>query len=214
MNVTAQAGDTLIQTSGAAPLESQDAKRLLRSGLRTQRKSIPTPQRRKAARALAHKALRCPALRGARRVAVYLSMGSELETAPLIAALRVRGMQLFAPVLLRGDMRFRLLTAARLQSHALGMSQPRTGLALRASALDVVMLPLLGFDDRGTRLGQGGGYYDRSLARARFRPYRLGLAYAQQQVERLPREPWDMPLHAVLTERGLQQFARTFFGHP
>ena len=212
MNVTAQAGDTLIQASGMPPLDPQGAKRALRSALRAQRKNISISTRRKAARALARGAFRCAALRRARRVAVYLSMGSELDTAPLIAALRTGGVEVFAPALLRGGMRFRALTPARLQPHALGMSQPRTGRALRASAMDVVMLPLLGFDACGTRLGQGGGYYDRALSRSRFRPYRLGLAYAQQQAERLPTEPWDMPLHAVLTERGLQQFARTLFG--
>ncbi|MES2684222.1 MAG: 5-formyltetrahydrofolate cyclo-ligase [Pseudomonadota bacterium] len=184
----------------------------MRQALRTQRKSISPSLRRKAARALARKALRCVPLRRARRVAVYLSMGSELDTAPLIAALKARGIAVFAPALLRGGMHFRALKKTGLQAHALGMRQVRSGLALRASAMDVVMLPLLGFDDGGTRLGQGGGYYDRALSRARFRPYRLGLAYAQQQVDRLPRETWDMQLHAALTERGLQQFARTLFG--
>ena len=88
------------------------------------------------------------------------------------------------------------------------MQQPSTGVTLRASAMDVVMLPLLGFDRLGTRLGQGGGYYDRVLSRCRFRPWRIGLGYVAQQVEALPREPWDQRLHAVLTERGLRRFSR------
>lgn len=211
MNVTAQAGDTLIQTSGNTPLDLPSIKRALRSTLRQQRKVIPHLTRLKAARLVAQKALRCLALRRAHRVAVYLSMGSELQTAPLIAALKTRGIAVFAPTLLRGGMRFRPLTNTRLQSHPLGMLQPRTGIALRASQMDVVILPLLGFDARGTRLGQGGGYYDCALSEARFRTYRLGLAYAQQQVAMLPTEPWDVPLNAILTERGLQQFARTLF---
>lgn len=208
MNVTAQAGDTLIQAAGATSSAPQAAKRELRLALRRQRKSIPPTKQRRAAQRLARLVFRCARVRRARRVAVYLSMGSELATAPLINALQARRIAVFAPALLRGQMRFRALGNARLQTHPLGMLQPPCGTALRASAMDVLMLPLLAFDARGTRLGQGGGYYDRALSKASFRPYRLGLAYAAQQVPVLPREPWDVPLHAVLTERGLCRFAR------
>lgn len=212
MNVTAQAGDTLIQASGVKPLDSQAARQGLRTVLRTQRKNITYPLRNRAARAVALRIFHTTAVRRARRVAVYLSMGSELMTAPLIAALRARHIEVFAPALLRDGMRFRALTGRHLQRHRLGMVQPRTGQALRASAMDVLLLPLLGFDSRGTRLGQGGGYYDRALAHCRFRPYRLGLAYAAQQLAELPRAAWDQPLNAVLTERGLRRFNRPLSG--
>ncbi|MGH8446644.1 MAG: 5-formyltetrahydrofolate cyclo-ligase, partial [Solimonas sp.] len=68
--------------------------------------------------------------------------------------------------------------------------------------LDAILLPLLGFDAHGNRLGTGGGYYDRWLARPRVaqRPRYLGYAYALQQIERVPREPWDVRLDAVITE--------------
>ena len=212
MNVTAQAGDTLIQASGVAPLDLQAARPRLRMALRQQRKRISHSLRIQAARAVARRLFRVTAVRRARRVAVYLSMGSELMTAPLIAALEARHIKVFAPALLRGGMHFRALTRTRPQRHRLGMLQPRSGRAFRAREMDVLVLPLLGFDPFGTRLGQGGGYYDRALAHCRFRPYRLGLAYAAQQVSQLPRAVWDQPLDAVLTERGLQQFTRPFFG--
>ncbi len=75
---------------------------------------------------------------------------------------------------------------------------------------DLVLVPLLAFDPYGGRLGQGGGYYDRTLAQLRAeRPvFVLGLAYAGQEVERLPAETHDQPLDAVLTETGLRSFAR------
>ena len=212
MNVTAQAGDTLIQISGTAPLSLQAAKRSLRTTLRQQRKAIPHIARRQAARAIARQLFNHLATRRARRVAVYLSMASELATQPLIAVLRARHIAVFAPAIVRGTMRFRALDDKPLQRHPLGMLQPRTGIGLRASAMDVVMLPLLGFDAHGTRLGQGGGYYDRALSRCRFKPYRLGLAYAQQQCHQLPRAPFDQTLDAVLTERGMQRFSRRLYG--
>ncbi|MDO9454130.1 MAG: 5-formyltetrahydrofolate cyclo-ligase [Stagnimonas sp.] len=184
----------------------------MRKALRAQRKAISPSAQCKAARAVAQRVFRCAAMRRARRIAVYLSMASELPTAPLIAALKARRIAVFAPVILHGNLRFRRLSGARLHAHKLGMSQPRAGVALRASAMDVLVLPLLAFDARGMRLGQGGGYYDRALSRCRFRPYRLGVAYAQQQVGKVPTESFDQPLDAVLTERGLQRFNRSFPG--
>lgn len=217
MNVTAQAGDTLIRVSGQAPLtagEGADAlKKQLRARLRQRRKAIAASAVNQAERAIARHGLRCTALRRARRVGVYLAMGSELRTAALIRALQQRGTRVFAPAVVRGQLCFRALDGQRLSRHALGMAQPVEGRPLRAAELDVLLLPLLGVDARGTRLGQGGGYYDRALARCRYRPYRIGVGYALQAVETLPREPWDQPLHALLTEQGLRRFPRSFSGN-
>lgn len=66
---------------------------------------------------------------------------------------------------------------------------------------DLILCPLLAFDRLGGRLGQGGGYYDRTLAE-RPEALAIGLAYAAQQVERLPMDEHDKPLHGVLTEIG------------
>mgnify|MGYP006190825709 CR=1 FL=1 len=71
---------------------------------------------------------------------------------------------------------------------------------------DLILTPLLAFDARGGRLGQGGGHYDRTFA-ALPDAIRVGLAYAGQQIEALPFEPHDIPLHGVLTETGYRPFA-------
>lgn len=93
----------------------------------------------------------------------------------------------------------------RLARRRFGLWEPQRGPRRAPRRLDAIVLPLLGFDSQGTRLGTGGGYYDRALARCRgVRPLRIGYAYALQQCERLPREAWDIPLHAVVTERGVQ----------
>lgn len=184
-----------------------ERKQGLRRELRERRKRIPESYRRKAASAAARFATRHLIARRARKVAIYLSIGSELSTHPLIRLLRGRGILVFAPALTRGGMRFRLLRGP-LQRHRLGMLQPRSGPALRATRMDAVLMPLLGFDAQGSRLGQGGGWYDRTLGRHPFKPYRLGFAYAAQAVPALPREPWDVPLHAVATEHGIIRFPR------
>jgi 5-formyltetrahydrofolate cyclo-ligase len=74
----------------------------------------------------------------------------------------------------------------------------------------IVLVPLLGFDASGHRLGYGGGYYDRTLAALRAAgPLRaIGVAYAGQEVERLPHEPHDHPLDALVTEQGVRTFPR------
>ena len=64
---------------------------------------------------------------------------------------------------------------------------------------DIILMPLLGFDRQGTRLGQGAGYYDRALAK-QTNALRIGIAWSVQEFEALPADPWDMPLDAILTE--------------
>jgi 5-formyltetrahydrofolate cyclo-ligase len=71
---------------------------------------------------------------------------------------------------------------------------------------DIILMPLLGFDAAGTRLGYGGGYYDRTLAALHKRPKLIGLAFAVQELPLIPRESHDVPLDAVITESGLRQF--------
>ena len=75
--------------------------------------------------------------------------------------------------------------------------------------LDVALVPLLGFDDHGQRLGMGGGFYDRYFSSAEQRPWIVGIAYDIQRLEKsLPSEPWDVMLDAVVTETGSHVFDR------
>jgi 5-formyltetrahydrofolate cyclo-ligase len=72
---------------------------------------------------------------------------------------------------------------------------------------DVILVPLLGFDKRGTRLGYGGGYYDRTLDRLKKKPRLVGIAFAVQEIDEIPREAHDVPLDMIVTENGAQSFA-------
>jgi 5-formyltetrahydrofolate cyclo-ligase len=146
----------------------------------------------------------------ARDVAVYLSVRSELSTAPLISRLQRRGRRLWAPLTLGGGrMRFAPLRPhGSLRRGPLGLPQPSRKRPLRtARQMDLVLVPLLGFDARGRRLGNGGGWYDRALAAARQgrRPWLVGYAFAAQETGSVPAEPWDVRLDAVITERGMRR---------
>ena len=152
-------------------------------------------------------------LRQARRVAIYLGHASELDTAPLLRALHRRGLAVYIPEVLPSQrMSFvRLRPGTPLRRGRLGLRQPAIGRPrCNARQLQIILLPLLGFDHRGRRLGQGGGYYDRALAgcRNRFRPLRVGYAYAVQQVDAVPADDWDIGLDMVVTEQGVRRFHR------
>jgi len=196
--MTAQAGGT------ANPLAAR--KRALRQQLRQARAAIPRSERRRAAQAAArHLALACRRWQ-ARYIALYLGVPEEIDTRPLIAALR--GARLYAPRLGPGrNLRFSRL-APPLVANRYGVHEPA---ALRRPArLDLIVLPLVAFDGGGARLGMGGGYYDRLLARRRpfGRPLRVGYAFAAQEVRVVPVSALDARLDAVVTERGLRWFRR------
>lgn len=72
---------------------------------------------------------------------------------------------------------------------------------------DVIMVPLLGFDGLGTRLGYGRGYYDRTLALMTKKPKLIGFAFAAQELPEIPREAHDVPLDGLITENGYRDFA-------
>lgn len=137
----------------------------------------------------------------ARVVSVYLPIGSEADTQLLIEQLATRGLALALPHVRgpREPMRFLgWLPGEPLVRGPMGLQQPEE--TAPEVEPDVIVTPLLAFDDRLHRLGYGAGHYDRIFARYP-RAYRVGLAWHDQRVAELPTEPWDVPLHAVATER-------------
>lgn len=168
-----------------------------------------------AARAVALRAGRLPVLAGARHVAVYLAGDGELDTAPLIRALWRAGKAVYLPVTVdpaRALVFRRYARATPLTPDAMGIPAPALGPVRRARDMDVVFVPLLGFDAHGRRLGRGGGHYDRSLrAGAGGRvPARVGLAYDGQRLAHVSPARWDVPLDAVITPRAIWRAGRAF----
>jgi len=134
------------------------------------------------------------------RVAGYCAMASEADISALLMEIEGRGAALALPWIgAQGqDMLFRSWSEATpLDMAADKFLQPVS--TADQVAPDIILMPLLGFDRQGTRLGQGAGYYDRALAR-QSDPLRIGVAWSVQEFENLPADPWDMPLDAILTE--------------
>lgn len=141
-------------------------------------------------------------LPSAEAVAVYRAIGSEIDTDALAQTLMATGRDLCLPVVLDLDepMIFRRWSPGDpLEPDAAGVPAP---FPLAETVVpDLVLTPLLAFDALGGRLGQGGGYYDRTFA-VLPDAIRIGVAYAGQQVGMLELEPHDIRLHGVLTEVG------------
>jgi 5-formyltetrahydrofolate cyclo-ligase len=146
-----------------------------------------------------------------RIAALYRAIGSEIDPAPLGRRLAASGVALALPVVVAPDAPLTFRRAADdgvLVPDAMGIPAP--GPEAEAVRPELLIAPLLGFDAYGGRIGQGGGFYDRTLAslRAKGQVFALGLAYDGQEVDRLPRERHDQPLDGVLTPSGLVIFGR------
>lgn len=133
--------------------------------------------------------------------AFYVAVGSEVDLMPLLSRAAARGTTLALPHIAARDAPMRFLrwqSGAPLAVGAFGLRQPPSD--ADEVVPDLIVTPLLGFDRHMARIGQGAGFYDRAftaLPDAR----RIGVAWGVQEVDRLPVDPWDVPLHAVATER-------------
>ncbi|MEE4919923.1 5-formyltetrahydrofolate cyclo-ligase [Pseudomonas alliivorans] len=184
----------------------------LRRQLRKARRSLTRSQQREAARGLYRQLAQHPLFRRARHVSLYLPMDGEIDPRLLLRAAQRRGKATYLPVLNawpRTRMVFqRVRPGETFRPNRFRIPQPRINRAKqrRIWALDLVLMPLVGFDDEGGRLGMGGGFYDRSLAyRARRstwrKPVLLGLAHECQKVERLAQASWDVPLQGTVSDK-------------
>ncbi|MER8045247.1 5-formyltetrahydrofolate cyclo-ligase [Streptomyces sp. NPDC094032] len=189
-------------------------KTVLRRALLGARAALTPDATGRAAELLARSALELAELAGARTVAAYVSVGREPGTRALLDALRERGVRVLLPVLLPdNDLDWAVYEGPeRLAKAGRGLLEP-VGERLGPEAVcaaDAVLLPGLAVDARGLRLGRGGGSYDRVLARlvrAGADPALVVLLYANEVVARVPEEPHDHPVHAVVTPEGVRRFA-------
>jgi 5-formyltetrahydrofolate cyclo-ligase len=173
-----------------------------RAAMRAIRKHLAGLEPEAAGRAAGH----VDQLPAGETVALYRAMGSELDTDALAVALQAAGRRLCLPVVLHRDapMIFRAWSPGEpLEMDVAGCPAP---LPLTEGVdPDLILTPLLAFDQFGGRLGQGGGYYDRTFAQ-RPQTVRVGFAYAGQAVDRLALEQHDIRLHGVLTQNGYTAF--------
>ena len=188
--------------------------RNLRRQLRLARRSLSAADQRRHAQRLVDWLGQHPLFLRARRIGAYVAADGEIDPGPLLFRAQAYRKQCHLPVLRPHPRRKLWFVPVHpgdpLAPNRFGIPEPslRNGKIRLAWALDVLFLPLVGFDGQGNRLGMGGGYYDQTLAYLSpsshwRRPLLIGLAHECQRLERLEARPWDVRLDLVVTEAGI-----------
>lgn len=179
----------------------------LRRSLRRARRSLSKNERVRAERAANRFLKRHIRRRG--RIGIYWPIGSELRLNSFIQTALTRGAGLYLPYIEPHSLRL-WFTPYQADSRKAERSRGRLavpqfgGKKIRAHRLTVLLVPLVGIDRQGYRLGQGGGYYDATLAalKGRLKPHTVGVGFSCQLCGSLPREAHDIALDAFVSEKG------------
>lgn len=176
------------------------------------RRSIPEQSRSAMSVVIAGHVMTLPEIINARHIHLYLSAPelAEVSTLPIVDGLAAMDKQLSVPVIRDGE----LLSAAyrkgdELRHAQFALSEPEVLSLVDESNLEVLLMPLLAFDERGYRVGYGKGFYDRFLQRLSLRgitPFRIGLSFFLQKVPAVPADSRDEPLDGVIHEQGITRF--------
>ena len=185
----------------------------LRRQYRKARRALSAAEQRRHSLRLCRHFLRSPLAWRASRIAAYLAIDGEPDLEALLTRLRLMGKRLALPVVRpKGGMDFFAFDArAPLVANMFGIEEPAPGARhVPTLSLDVVLTPLVAFDENGNRLGMGGGFYDRHFGAVPtpLRPLLIGVAHELQRAPNLPAAPWDVPLDAVLTDAGWHGFSK------
>jgi len=152
-----------------------------------------------------------PIFSQSKSLAAYYPFDGEISPLPLLQLAHERGKTTWLPVITADS---KILRFARylpdktpLKENALHLLEPVTDDISEIDNIDICCVPLVGFDGKGNRLGMGGGYYDRTFAVAERQPYRIGLAYACQQVPQIKTDRLDVGLDSIVTEQRVYVFS-------
>ena len=184
----------------------------VRQRIRNQRNTITEDKRRRAETQLADRLLRMTSFQRARHVSVYFAMDGELSLEKFMDRASRCNKQLYAPVIQGKDIRFILLQRnVTMKLNRFGIPEPPEGPCIDARSLDLVLTPLVAFDNHGDRLGMGGGYYDRHFQflqtrRTWIKPKLIGIGFELQHVRSISAEPWDVRLWSAVTEKNSYYF--------
>lgn len=188
-------------------MTTADAKKSLRNTLRQRRRNLTAQEQEKARQAIVTRLLGDSPFATPHRVALYIAQDGELDLSGLVEHCWRSAIEVYLPVLYpdRPDLGFaRYRADSQLVPNRFGILEPLNEQIIHPSDLGWVLLPLVGFDHRGGRLGMGGGFYDRTFAESTTWPQRprlIGIAHECQKIEAIPRERWDVNLQAIVSPR-------------
>lgn len=181
--------------------------KLLRKQLRLKRRKVDFFKQQQAQQKVLNRLIRLPQFQHAQKIGLYLHAFGEIQTTQIIEYCFKQYKQVYLPMICNMNQQLvwvhitqQQYRNKRFSHHPLGMQEPMTGRGLHVSTLDFLIMPLLACDPYGTRIGMGGGFYDKTLASAFCKPLRVGIAHDFQLIQqRLVREKWDQPLDALIT---------------
>lgn len=185
------------------PKKNTLEKNQLRKILLERRQAVSTAERTAAANSAAQLLMATTAFQQSQHIAVYYPMPAEFDSVPIIHAIWTANKKCYLPVL-HGD----ILQFAEYHPHTVlklnqyKIPEPLNSPIVPIAQLELILMPLVGFDLQGNRLGMGGGYYDRTFAQ-KTQCQLIGLAYAIQQCSKLPHDEWDVLLDGVVTETSI-----------
>lgn len=192
--------------------DPSDHKAELRRRLLAARGQLDGAQRQRLDRRVCSQVLQFVGERDDLTVAAFVAFKGEPDLMPVLTALHGSGRRVYLPVLDSQALRFRRWRPQQpLVANQFGILEPPAECAeIAPHQLDLVLMPLVAYSPTGVRLGMGAGYYDRTFAfccdEPEAGPLLVGVAYGLQQVDSLPAERWDVPLHAVITDLGVLAF--------
>ena len=190
--------------------------KILRKQLRHQRRAISPFVQKQSQQRVLNQLLRLKQFQYSKKIGVYLHAFGEIQTRQIIEYCFKQHKDVYLPMICTMNKQLHWVKITqqqyrnnRFSYHPLGMKEPVASRGLHVSKLDLLIIPLLACDLYGTRIGMGGGFYDRTLASAGKTPFRLGIAHDFQLIQaRLHGETWDQPLDALITPSKYLHFKR------
>ena len=188
----------------------------LRKQLRQQRRTVSIFQQKQSQQHILNQLRQVKTFQHAEKIGVYLHAFGEIQTDQIIEYCFKQRKQVYLPMICNMNQQLVWVKITqqqyrnkRFSHHPLGMQEPMAGRGWHVSTLDLLIMPLLACDRQGTRIGMGGGFYDKTLASATHKPFRLGIAHDFQLLDiPLHRETWDQPLDALATPSKYLSFIR------
>jgi 5-formyltetrahydrofolate cyclo-ligase len=177
------------------------------------RRSMSVENRASASAIISNKVIHSHEFFAAKSIACYLPMQDEVDPTLIIERAWRANKRIFCPVIGNdGNMIFRKLDRDTiLQRSSFGLWEPNDSESISPKQLDLVVTPLVAFDENNNRIGMGGGYFDRCFSflrnsRTWKRPKLVGVAFACQKIKKIDANPWDVPVYDVVTTSSEEHF--------
>ncbi len=180
-------------------MKAVESKSEIRKELLRRRSSLDEEEKERLSQSICLRIASLPEYKGAHNILFFYPVKGEPDIRALLIRAIKEGRALLPKVKGKDLSLHRVSSLSNLSPGAYGIPEPSAGEEEDPSCIDLLLVPGVGFDLEGFRLGWGKGYYDRLLKRAG--GTKVGVAFSFQVLERLPRDHWDVPVDAVVTEK-------------